>query len=126
MTIFPSLVLNNVTLLGNVQTVQELSDVLVADLANLLDIGSALRHALQRVTRQDKLILLVLRQLDIDAFLHDDSADNLLADKVSDLHLPQTGLFTLVQVHVDGEMCVNIAHFIFEALGDADDHVLDD
>lgn len=82
----PSLLLNDVALFGNVQTVQELkkkryvskcyfsaylfsrklkykmcsylSDILVADLADLLNIGSALRDTLQRVTSQDELILL--------------------------------------------------------------------
>jgi hypothetical protein len=39
----------DVALLGNVDTIQELSDILVADLADLLDVGSALGDVLQRL-----------------------------------------------------------------------------
>ena len=41
------LLLLKVALLGHVQTVQELSDILVADTADLLDIGSALGDVLE-------------------------------------------------------------------------------
>jgi hypothetical protein len=81
---------------------------------------------LQRVASQDELILLGLGQLDIDTLLHDDSADNLLSDEVSDFDLPQASLVALVQVDVDGEMGVDISHLVLEALGDTDNHVLDD
>jgi len=53
-------VLDDVTALRHVQTVQELSDILVADLADLLDIGGTLGDVLERVSGQLELILLVL------------------------------------------------------------------
>ena len=42
-------VVNDVTALRHVQTVQELSDILVADLADLLDIGGTLGDVLERL-----------------------------------------------------------------------------
>ena len=42
-------VVNDVAALRHVQTVQELSDILVADLADLLDIGGTLGDVLERL-----------------------------------------------------------------------------
>jgi hypothetical protein len=64
-----------------------LSDILVSHSADLLDVGSTLRHVLERVAREDELILLVGGNLDIDTLGHDDTADDLLSNKVSDLDL---------------------------------------
>lgn len=91
----------------------------------MLDICGALRHVLDRVTRQLQLILLVLAGLDLHTRAHDDLAHNLLADEVSDLDLVEASLRVLADVDVDGEMGVDVAHLVLEALGDADDHVVD-
>lgn len=91
----------------------------------MLDIGGALGHVLDRVTRQLQLILLVLAGLDLNTWLHDNLADNLLADEVSDLNLVEASLGVLVDIDVDGEMGVDVAHLVLEALGDTDDHVVD-
>jgi hypothetical protein len=45
---------------------------------------------------------------------------------VPDLNLPQTSLVVLVQVHVDGEMGVNVSHLVLEALCDTDNQVVDE
>lgn len=111
------------TFLGLLSTY--LTNILVSHLAGLLDIGSTLRHILQRVTLQDKLILLGGRNDDIDTSAHDDSADQLLTDEVSDLDLVLVGLGVLVDVDVDGEMGVDVAHLVLEALGDTNDQVVD-
>jgi hypothetical protein len=103
-----------------------LSDILVAHPADLLDIGSALRDVLQVVAEQDDLVLLVLGDLDVDALGHLHPSHNLLADEVADLDLEQARLGVLVDVDVDGEMRVDVSHFIFEALRDADNQVVDD
>lgn len=103
-----------------------LSDILVSHPADLLDIGSTLRHVLQRVTREDELILLGGGSLNIDTRLHDNSADELLADEVSDLNLVQVGLGVLGDVDVDGEMGVDVSHLVLEALGDTNDQVVDE
>jgi hypothetical protein len=103
-----------------------LSDILVAHPADLLNIGSALRDVLQVVAEQDNLVLLVLGDLDVDALGHLHPAHNLLANEVADLDLEQARLGVLVDVDVDGEMGVDVAHLVLEALGDADDQVVDD
>lgn len=56
----PRLILNDVTPLRNVQTVQELPNILVPHPAYLLDVGSALRNVLKRVSSDLELILHVL------------------------------------------------------------------
>jgi len=45
---------------------------------------------------------------------------------IPDLNLKQTGLGVLLDVDVDGEMCVDVSHLVLEALGDTDDHVVDE
>lgn len=81
-----NLFLDDVTFLRDVQTIQELSDILVSNSADLLNIGGALRDVLERVTEQLELILLVLGGLDFNAWLHDDSADDLFTKEVSDFN----------------------------------------
>lgn len=103
-----------------------LSDILVSHSADLLDIGGTLGHGLERVAGEDKLVLLVLGDLHVDALRHDHPSDNLLANEVSDLHLEQVGLAVLFDVDVDGEMGVDVSHLVFETLGDADDQVVDE
>lgn len=58
--------------------------------------------------------------------MHDDPAHNLLSNEVPDLHLEQTRLLVLVQVHVDGEVGIDVAHLVLEALRDADDQIVDE
>lgn len=60
-----------------------LSDILVAHSADLLDIGRTLRHVLEGVAKQDELVLLRLGDLDVDTGLEGDVADNLLSDEVT-------------------------------------------
>jgi len=44
---------------------------------------------------------------------------------IPDLNLPQSSLVILVQVHVDGEMGIDVSHLVFETLRDADNQVVD-
>lgn len=60
-----------------------LSDILVSDSANLLDVCGALGNLLDVVAHEDKLILLSLGGLDVDTVLHDDLSHDLLAQEVS-------------------------------------------
>jgi len=116
----------NIALLRNVQTVQELPNILVAHSADLLDICRTLGNILERVTEQLQLILLVFRRLDFDSWLHNDSADNLLTDEISDLNFIQASLIVLVHVDVDWEMGIDITHLVLETLRDTDDQVVDE
>lgn len=45
---------------------------------------------------------------------------------IPDLNLVQVGLAVLLDVDVDGEMCVDVAHLVLEAAGNTDDQVVDD
>jgi len=81
--------------------------------------------------------------------VHDDSSHNLLADEVTveqlvqclryhtsarfaaELHIPdldlkQTSVLVLLEVDIDGEMSVDVAHLVLEALGNTDDQVVDE
>ena len=60
-----------------------LSDILVAHPADLLDIGRTLRDILEGVARQDELVLLRLGDLNVDTGPEGDVPHNLLADKVT-------------------------------------------
>lgn len=94
--------LDDISLLGYIQAVQELrrgsvlgqlgifvqesphlSDILVPYFANLLNVCSTLGNAFERVALEDKLVFLRLGDLDIDTGLHRHPPDNLLADEVS-------------------------------------------
>src|SRR4051812_36054403 len=57
--------------------------------------------------------------------MHPRLAQNKKID-VPDLNLVQTGLVVLLHVDVDGEMGVDVSHLVAEALGDADDQVVDE
>lgn len=136
-----------------------LTDILVAHPADLLDISSGLGDTLEGVAGEDELILLGLGDLDIDTGLHNDAADDLLANEVAahtplvsifgpprcirrlvfqillerdsfpnvpDLDLEVASLGVLLNVDVDGEMGIDVAHLVLEALGDTDDQVVDD
>lgn len=59
-----------------------LSDILVSNLAALLDIRRALGDILNGVAAKNKLIFLGLGNFDSDARTHGHSADNLLANEV--------------------------------------------
>ena len=43
-----------------------------------------------------------------------------------DLNLKQPRLVVLLDIDVDGEMCVDVSHLVSESLGDADDQILND
>lgn len=58
--------------------------------------------------------------------MHDHPPHVLLADEVADLDLEQARLVVLLDVHVDGEVGVDVAHLVLEALRHADDEVVDE
>ena len=75
--------LDNVGALGDVDTVQELSDILVSYTADLLDVGGGLRDGLEGISGELELILDVLGGLDVDTSLHHDLANELLTQEVT-------------------------------------------
>lgn len=111
----------NQTTFRNVDTIQKLTDILVSDSADLIDVGSVLGDSLQRVTSDDQLILLGC------GLLHGNTIENLhvsnllFTQEVSDLHVLLT--VNLNKVHVDREMGIDISHLVLVALGDTSDQV---
>jgi hypothetical protein len=45
---------------------------------------------------------------------------------IPDLNLVQASLAILLDVDVDGEVCIDVAHLVLEATGDTDDQVVDE
>lgn len=101
------LLFNDVALLRHVKTIQELgivsmdseprgfpvkmhvcsthlTDILVSDTADLLDVGGGLGHTLEGVTGEDELILDVGGGSDVDIGLGSDATDVLLTEEVAD------------------------------------------
>jgi hypothetical protein len=109
------------TLLGDVDTIQELTDILVLDGGSLLDVGSGLGDVGKIVSDEGDLVLLVLGVEDGDTLQHGDLHDDLLTQEVADLN----GLLIIGNNDVDGEMGVDEAHLVLVTLGDTDDHVVD-
>jgi hypothetical protein len=63
--------------------VTHLTDILVSDTADLLDVGGGLGHTLEGVTGEDELILNVGGGSDVDIGLGSDAADVLLTEEVA-------------------------------------------
>ena len=114
------LVLDNNRALGNVDTVKELSDILVLDTALVGDGSSRLGNLLDVVALDDDLVLDV-RESDGNTLEHWAVTNNLLTQEVTDLERTAA----LANDSVDGKVGVDKTHLVEEALGDTNDHVLD-
>jgi len=115
------LILDDRRPLCQVDTVQELADVLFTHVADHVDESSRPRNQLNIISGNHKLVFHGRRPLDGHASEHSDNADPLLSQEVADLH----DLATTFDVDVDGEVGVDEAHLVFEALGHAFNHVGD-
>lgn len=103
-----------------------LSDILVADSADLLNVGGTLGDVLERVSRQLELVLDVGGGDDLNTRLGGDTAHNLLAKEVSDLDFLETGLRVFLDVDVDGKVSIDVAHLVQETAGNTNDQVVDE
>lgn len=98
--------------LGDVEAVQELTDILVLDGGRLLDQSRRAGHGLDVDALQDQLVLLLGRVDDGHARSHVHLADVLLAQEVTDLdHAVVLGGHA-----VDGEMGVHGTHLVQETV----------
>jgi len=110
-----------VALLGDVDTIQELSDILVLDQSRLMDEGARQRNVVKIVSFDGDFILNILLLGDLDTIKHGNSSVVFLTNEI----LNFDSLVILGDVGVNGEMGISESHLIFVALGDTDDHVSD-
>ena len=101
---------NNGGLLRNIQTVQELTDILVLNSGWLLDTSGRLWDGLDIVAINVQLVLLGLGDLDGDAGGHWDLAEELLAQEITNLQK----LTSLDNGAVDGEMGIGGTELVAE------------
>ena len=113
--------MDDVFLSLDVDTIEELTDILILDEAKLMDLGGFLGDIFDGVTFEDELILSNLRvgTVDLNGVADVLAADTLLTQEVTDFDLlALTG-------DVDGEVSAGETELITEALGDTGHHVAD-
>merc|ERR1711956_123111 len=106
------------TLLRDVNSVKELTQILLSDISALLDLCRGETHVRNIISQQ------------LDLILHVSTAD--VANAIEEFHLAHPFLSQEVpdfnvlagEGHVDGEMGVHEAHFVQEAASDANEHVV--
>jgi len=116
--------LDDVTFLGHIDTVQELSDILVSNQADLVDVCTGLGNFLDGNTRNNKLILLSLGDLSLDILWNVNSSELLVTQEVSDLDNLMAVL--LDNRDIDREMCIDKSHLVKETNGNTCNHVGDE
>lgn len=110
----------NATLLADVDSIEELTDILFLDTSDVVDLGGGLGHLLEVVSGEDDLVLDVGRA-NGDSVEHVDGTVDLLTQEVDDLD----DLSVVTDGGRDGEVCVDKAHLVLESLGDTEDQVVD-
>lgn len=105
----------------DVDTIEELTDILVLDEAKLVDLSGFLRNVFNGVAFKDELILGNLNVGTVDL---NGGADFLLADALFTQEVTDFDCLTL-NGDVDGEVSAGEAELIAEALSNTSDHVLD-
>merc|ERR1711966_237939 len=115
------LILDDGALGGDVDTVEELADILVADGTLLVDESAGLGHILDIVTLDDDLGTGLGIAVNLDAVEGVNVELDLLANEVDNVNL----LATVRDLDVGGEVSVHHLHAVLETLGHAGDHVLD-
>lgn len=98
--------------LGDVDTVQEHTDILVLDSDGLLDGSSGLGDVVEGVALEDDLVLELSGLLDGDTGEHLELADTLLTQEVADLN----DSVALSNGKVDREMVRGRTHLVLVAL----------
>lgn len=114
-----SLSLDNGVLASAVDTVKELSDILVAHKGSTVEKSSRLGNEVNVVTLNKDLVLLCLVLLDGNTLEHLDVTNTLLAQEVADF----SRLLVTGNDDVDGEMGVDGTHLVLETDGNTLDHV---
>jgi len=113
-----SLFLGNGALFRYVDSIKELTKILVSDTGGLLDLCCGETDCHNIVSTELKLILNICGPEVFNTIREQNLAHALFAKEVTDLDILSSG------VHIDGEMRVNEAHLVAESLRDTYDHVL--
>lgn len=106
-------------LLGHVDTIKELTDILTLDETGLRDVGGVLRHLGEIDAAELDLVLDIGRTDVLDALRESHATHALLTEEVTDLHR------VVLERHVDGEMGVHETHLVLVADTNTRDQVLD-
>lgn len=106
-------------LFRDIDSVKELTQILMADTGCLLNLSSSQRNIGNIGSRKLDLILNIGGTDVFDSWKKLDLTDTTFTQKVSDLNILAR------KTDVDGEMGINESHLVKESTGDTDDHVLD-
>ena len=115
------IILQDLGLLANIDTIQKFSDILISGDSFLVDQRASLRNLFNIVTFQPEFIFLLGGSFDGNTFEHINLSKFLFAQEIFDVD----GFASVLDDHVDGEMRVNGSHFVSETGGDTDSHVSD-
>ena len=118
-------------LIGDVDTIKELTNILVSDQHRLIDLSSYMSfkassltrsgHSFDIVSLKNDLILLSLGLSHSHSLEHVDMTHSLLSKEVTHLHL----LSLLVDSNIDGEVSVHETHLVAVSVSHTGDHVAD-
>lgn len=114
-------VLDNFGFLGNVDTIEKLSDILVSDEGFVVNKSATVGDVFDIVTLEPELVLLFWGDTAGDTWKHLYFSVDLLSEEISDLDSGSV----FFNDHVDWEMRVNGSHLVSETGGDTDGHVGD-
>jgi len=117
-TLVKHLLLLNGSLLGHVDSVKELTKILLTDGSGLLDTCAGEGYGSNVVSAQLNLILNIGRTNVLNSFEKRNLTYTLLSQEVTNLNITGVG------GNVDGEMRVNETHLVDESLGYSDEQVL--
>lgn len=115
------LIISGKATLTEVNSVKELTDILVLNKAYLVNKSSRARNKFNIVSCDDKLVFNILGAFACNTGKHVYNTDTLLSQEITDLN----NLSLIFNVNVNGKMCVDKTHLVFEALGGTCDHVHD-
>jgi len=116
-----SVIVLDVALFTDVDTIQEFTDILVLNEDGLMDKSAGKRNVVKIVSFNGDFVLDVFLLGDLDAFKHIDLSVEFLTNEI----LNFDGLAVLGDVGVDWEMCIGESHLVFVSLGDTNDHISD-
>ena len=105
------------SLLGNVNSIKELTQILITDVGRLLNLSSSKRNKSNVISTEENLILL-FRPSVLHSLQKRNLTNPLLSKEVTNLHIIS------VKGNIDGEMRVHETHVVDESLSHSDDHVV--